>query len=151
MTTDKVFTISEAARETGKSIPTIHTYLKAGKLPNAVSVPKGKTRSWQIPLTDLVAAGLLDRVSSPEPVEVSNRLLDDLQSLRERVARLEAENEQLKERVKDSKDFIKLFQYQIETKQTQDNRRRLWWQRSKPRDTRDPFTSEPSWVSDRDS
>ena len=92
MSTDKLFNISEAARATGKSIPTIHNYLKSGKLPNAVSQPNGKSKTWQIPLTDLVAARLLDRVES-EPEGARKVEQDETQTLREKVARLEAENE----------------------------------------------------------
>jgi hypothetical protein len=56
---ENLFSISAAARVSGKSVPTIHTYLKAGKLPNAVATPKGKSRSWQIPLSDLKNANLI--------------------------------------------------------------------------------------------
>ena len=124
-----MFNISEAARATGKSIPTIHNYLKAGKLPNATSTPNGRSKSWQIPLTDLVAAGLLDRVES-EPSGARNMEQDETQTLREKVARLEAENEQLKERVQDSKEFLRVLQTQIETRQIQEARR-SWWGRNK--------------------
>jgi uncharacterized protein YlxW (UPF0749 family) len=130
MSSDKMFNISEAARATGKSIPTIHNYLKAGKLPNAISTPNGKSKTWQIPLTDLVAARLLDRVES-EPSGARNMEQDETQTLREKVARLEAENEQLKERVQDSKEFLRALQTQIETRQTQEARR-SWWNRNKP-------------------
>ena len=130
MSSDKLFNISEAARATGKSIPTIHNYLKAGKLPNAISTPNGKSKTWQIPLTDLVAARLLDRVES-EPEGARKVEQDETQTLREKVARLEAENEQLKERVQDSKEFLRALQTQIETRQTQEARR-SWWNRNKP-------------------
>lgn len=142
MSSDKLFNISEAARATGKSIPTIHNYLKAGKLPNAVSTPNGKSKTWQIPLTDLVAARLLDRVepetNSPQPAQNENQLL------REKVARLEAENEQLKERVQDSKEFLRALQTQIETRATQEARR-SWWSRNKP-----ALKDRPEWDSSRD-
>lgn len=142
MSSDKLFNISEAARATGKSIPTIHNYLKAGKLPNAVSTPNGKSKTWQIPLTDLVAARLLDRVepetSSPQPAQDENQLL------REKVARLEAENEQLKERVQDSKEFLRALQTQIETRATQEARR-SWWSRTRP-----TLKDRPEWDSSRD-
>lgn len=139
MTTDRVFNISEAARVTGKSIPTIHSYLKAGKLPNAITTTTGKTRSWRIPLTDLVMAGLLDAVTQDTSDTASanspQQSLGEIQTLRERLARLEAENEQLKERVKDSKEFLKAFQYQLETRQAQDARRRSWWPQSNSKTT----------------
>ena len=143
MSSDKLFNISEAARATGKSIPTIHNYLKAGKLPNAISTPNGKSKTWQIPLTDLVAARLLDRVES-EPEGARKVEQDETQTLREKVARLEAENEQLKERVQDSKEFLRALQTQIETRATQEARR-SWWGRNKP-----TLKARPDWDSDRD-
>ena len=143
MSTDKLFNISEAARATGKSIPTIHNYLKSGKLPNAISQPNGKSKTWQIPLTDLVAARLLDKVE-PETPSARNTEQDETQTLRERVARLEAENEQLKERVQDSKEFLRALQTQIETRATQEARR-SWWGRNKP-----TLKARPEWDSDRD-
>jgi DNA-binding transcriptional MerR regulator len=143
MSSDKLFNISEAARATGKSIPTIHNYLKAGKLPNAVSTPNGKSKTWKIPLTDLVAAGLLDRVES-EPQGARNMEQDETQALREKVARLEAENEQLKERVQDGKEFLRALQTQIETRATQEARR-SWWSRNKP-----ILKDRPDWDSSRD-
>jgi uncharacterized protein YlxW (UPF0749 family) len=143
MSSDKLFNISEAARATGKSIPTIHNYLKAGKLPNAISTPNGKSKTWQIPLTDLVAARLLDRVES-EPDSARKVEQDETQLLREKVARLEAENEQLKERVQDGKEFIRAIQNQLETRATQEARR-SWWGRNKP-----TLKARPDWDSDRD-
>jgi DNA-binding transcriptional MerR regulator len=143
MSSDKLFNISEAARATGKSIPTIHNYLKAGKLPNAISTPNGKSKTWQIPLTDLVAARLLDRVES-EPEGARNTEQDETQLLREQVARLEAENYQLKERVQDGKEFIRAIQNQLETRATQEARR-SWWGRNKP-----TLKARPDWDSDRD-
>jgi uncharacterized protein YlxW (UPF0749 family) len=143
MSSDKLFNISEAARATGKSIPTIHNYLKAGKLPNAISTPNGKSKTWQIPLTDLVAARLLDRVES-EPEGARKVEQDETQLLREKVARLEAENEQLKERVQDGKEFIRAIQNQLETRATQEARR-SWWGRNKP-----TLKARPEWDSDRD-
>jgi uncharacterized protein YlxW (UPF0749 family) len=143
MSSDKLFNISEAARATGKSIPTIHNYLKAGKLPNAISTPNGKSKTWQIPLTDLVAARLLDRVES-EPEGARKVEQDETQLLREKVARLEAENEQLKERVQDGKEFIRAIQNQLETRATQEARR-SWWGRNKP-----TLKARPDWNSETD-
>lgn len=152
MTTDQLFTRSEAMRITGKSGPTIDSYLKAGKLPNAKSVPKGKSNSWQIPLTDLVAAGLLDKVATapePEPLQV---LLDDLQAAKERLALAELELrlikeslEGYKEREQTSKALIKTFTNILETRQVQEARR-AWWKR--------PSTNKPNnqaaWTPEQD-
>jgi DNA-binding transcriptional MerR regulator len=143
MSTDKLFNISEAARATGKSIPTIHNYLKAGKLPNAISTPNGKSKTWQIPLTDLVAARLLDRVES-EPESARNTDQDEIQRLREKVAGFEAKIEQLEARVQDSKEFLRVLQTQLETRETQEARR-SWWNRNKP-----TLKARPDWDSDRD-
>jgi DNA-binding transcriptional MerR regulator len=143
MSTDKLFNISEAARATGKSIPTIHNYLKAGKLPNAISTPNGKSKTWQIPLTDLVAARLLDKVES-EPESARNTDQDEIQRLREKVAGFEAKIEQLEARVQDSKEFLRVLQTQLETRETQDSRR-SWWNRNKP-----TLKARPDWDSDRD-
>jgi predicted RNase H-like nuclease (RuvC/YqgF family) len=69
---------------------------------------------------------------------------DETQLLREKVARLEAENEQLKERVQDGKEFIRAIQNQLETRATQEARR-SWWGRNKP-----TLKARPDWDSDRD-
>jgi DNA-binding transcriptional MerR regulator len=151
MTTDQVFTISEAARATGKSIPTIHTYLKAGKLPNATSVPKGKSRSWQIPLTDLVASGLLDKVvSQPEP-EPTQAILLQLQTTQERLALAELELklireslDEYKERELSNKALIKTFTNILETRQTQEARRAWWQLKAKQAEPK------PTWTPEQD-
>lgn len=130
MTTDKLLSISEAARATGKSIPTIRNYLDKGKLPNATSKPKGNSKAWLIPLGDLVAAGLLDRVSTAsEPASAPG---SEVMELREQLAALRAENNQLRERLEDLKqsraDLIAAYAPQIETGDKQ-AKRRLWFSR----------------------
>lgn len=147
MTSDQFFTRSETMRLTGKSGPTIDSYLKAGKLPNAFTVPKGKSRSWQIPLTDLVAAGLIDQVEEtqpkpgPEPVQ---ELLNDLQAVKEQLTlaqqeiRLIRESlEEYKGRERDNKEVIKAFTNILETRQAQEARR-AWWQRRETKQTDKP-------------
>lgn len=173
MTSDQLFTRSETMRLTGKSGPTIDSYLKAGKLPNAFTVPKGKSRSWQIPLTDLVAAGLIDKVETqpdpgPEPVQL---LLNDLQAVRERLTlaelelRLVSESlEEYKEREQQHKTVIKAFTNVLETKQAQEARRdlqeaqqaqqakqaqesrRSWWQRRETKQT----DNKTTWTPEQD-
>lgn len=127
MTTDKLLNISEAAKLTGKSIPTIRAYLDGKKLPNAKAVKKGKSKSWQIPLTDLVAAGLLDQV---KPLATEQTDFEQLAKLREQVAALRAENEQLRERLADAQqaraDLIAAYAPRIETAEAQAQRRRKW-------------------------
>jgi DNA-binding transcriptional MerR regulator len=105
MTTDKLFTLSEAARVTGKSLMTIRTYLEAepSKLPNAFQTPKGKTKAWNIPLTDLVMAGLLDQLETDkaevvkEIKKAGGQLVEADIELRVRNATLETENKFLRE------------------------------------------------------
>ena len=130
MSSDKLLSISEAARATGKSIPTIRNYLDKGKLPNAKSKPKGSSKAWFIPLTDLVAAGLLDKVSTPS--EQALAPVSEVMELREQVAALKAENNQLRERLDDLKqsraDLIAAYAPQIETSEKQ-ARRRSWFSR----------------------
>jgi DNA-binding transcriptional MerR regulator len=130
MSSDKLLSISEAARATGKSIPTIRNYLDKGKLPNAKSKPKGSSKAWFIPLADLVAAGLLDKVTSgSEPAQAP---VSEVMELREQVAALTAENAQLRERLDDLKqsraDLIAAYAPQIETGQKQ-AARRSWFRR----------------------
>jgi DNA-binding transcriptional MerR regulator len=130
MSSDKLLSISEAARATGKSIPTIRNYLEKGKLPNAKSKPKGSSKAWFIPLTDLVSAGLLDKVSTPS--EQALAPVSEVMELREQVAALKAENNQLRERLDDLKqsraDLIAAYAPQIETAEKQ-ARRRSWFSR----------------------
>lgn len=153
MSSDKMFTRSEAVRATGKSAPTIDNYLKAGKLPNAISVPNGRSKTWQIPLTDLVAAGLLDKVES-EPQSARDIEQDKTQALREENAALRAKSEQLESRIQEALSRVqealkraefaeRAYQNQIETRQTQESRR-SWWNKKPTLKTR------PDWDSDRD-
>ena len=140
MTSDKTLNISEAARATGKSVMTIRAYLEAkpSKLPNAFQTPKGKSKSWNIPLADLVAAGLLDSVTpQPEkplksdPAEIELRVL---------VATLEAENNSLRERLAETKEALARAERRVdqllplrelETAQVQKARRSFFGRRKK--------------------
>lgn len=162
MTSDKTLNISEASRLTGKSIMTIRAYLEAkpSKLPNAFQTAKGKTKSWNIPLTDLVAAGLLDSVtpepetktkaSKTEPQDYELRLLvatleADNRQLRERLARAEAEADEL--RADYRRMSLGLLQMrEIETAQAQGARRRLFARKPKP-EPLNPATM-PGWSSE---
>lgn len=128
MTTDKTFNISEAAKVSGKSIPTIRAYLDSDKLPNATATTKGKSKTWAIPLTDLVSAGLLDQVKTQD-----TETTGETAKLKEQLAALRAENDQLKERLTDLQqaraDLIAAYAPRIETAQVQSARRR-WFSKS---------------------
>lgn len=139
MSSERYLNISQASKASGKSIPTIRAYLDRGQLPNAKATVKGKTKAWRIPLTDLVAAGLMDSVKTPalkpseapqKPASASPELLD----LREQNAALRAENQQLRERLEEAKqaraDLIAAYAHRLETAQVQ-NARRSFWERLK--------------------
>lgn len=125
--------ISEAAKAAGKSIPTIRAYLAEGKLPNAKAVAKGKSKSWQIPLTDLVAAGLLDKVetapasASPTNTELE-RLRLEVAQLRER---LEGKDREISRLEQARADLIAAYAPRIETAERQAQRRWSWFSRGK--------------------
>jgi hypothetical protein len=126
---------AQAAKATGKSEPTIDAYLKSGRLPNAAKIRIGKREAWQIPITDLVAAGLLDKVNPTTETPQNGTLFDvmtlpeQLKALQE-IAGLRAENEQLRNRLADAErarqDLINAYAPRIETAQTQAIRRRFW-------------------------
>lgn len=128
---------------TGLSHPTLRKYLSEGRLPNSRPGLKGKVPIWQIPLTDLVAAGFIDSVSgSDKSAEASKQLSgeDRLQALAERAGRLQAELDQMRATVKALEQTIEqatkraefaqlVAQSQIETKQVQDTRAQNWLER----------------------
>lgn len=150
MTSDKTFTLSEAARATGKSLMTIRAKLEGGKLPNAFQTPKGKTKTWNIPLTDLVAAGLLDSVEPASAITADRQTELELAALevenrhlRERLSRAESELDQL--RADYRRLSLGLLQLkEIETAQAQQARRT--WLKRKARTN--PLDTIPSWNSD---
>jgi vacuolar-type H+-ATPase subunit I/STV1 len=138
MSSDTYFNASEAAKQTGKSVVTIRHYLASGKFPNATQTAKGKVQVWRIPLTDLVSAGLLDKVSNPaqalssqeqrelkETALVSelDRLETELRHTRELLAIRLTELESYRQRE------AQLFSA-LETKQTQEQRRFRWFRRN---------------------
>lgn len=64
MSSETYFTLIQAASACNISPPTLRKYLEQGRLPNAKQTPKGKVLVWSIPISDLLAAGLMDKVSS---------------------------------------------------------------------------------------
>lgn len=133
MTSETFYNLSQVAELTNLSHPTLRKYLKENRFPNAKQTTKGKVLVWAIPLTDLVAAQVLDKVSGSTTDTPEATPLSEATALGERLGRLEAENEQLKERVKDllkRAEFAeRVYQNQIETRQTQEARRVSWFQR----------------------
>jgi hypothetical protein len=132
MSSESYLNRAEAAKAIGKSEPTLDGYLKAGKFPGAKKVTEGKRQVWQIPLSDLINSGLMDKVSKADTASASPDQ-DRLAELRELVAALKAENEQLRERLADLQqaraDLIAAYAPQIETAQKQAERRRKWFTR----------------------
>lgn len=121
--------INEAAKLTGLSIPTIRTKLERKLLPNATQVKQGKRKFWRIPVTDLAAAGLLDKVKATEPESYSertlaleaeiDRLTRELEHARELLARADRELEDFRTRERQ-------LYLTLETRETQERRRSLW-------------------------
>jgi predicted site-specific integrase-resolvase len=135
MSSDNYFNATQAAKHTGVNVVTIRDYLAKGKLPNAKQVPKGKVKVWQIPLTDLAAAGLLDKVSSAseaQTVEVRSTALES--QISELQARLTL-TEQLLARADQELEGYRQRERQLfatlETRATQEQRRRWWFGRNK--------------------
>jgi phage-related minor tail protein len=135
MTTDNYFNASQAAKHTGVNVVTIRDYLAKGKLPNSKQVPKGKVKVWQIPLTDLAAAGLLDKVSYATEeqtreaeslaLKVENSALKtEVRLLTDMVARGDAAIEEYRQ----DKARLNLM---LETRETQEQRRSWWFGRNK--------------------
>jgi DNA-binding transcriptional MerR regulator len=139
MSSERYLNASEAAELTGKSLPTIRHYLATGKLPNATQRPKGKVKVWVIPLTDLQAAGLLDKVSGskqPSDTELSqfrtqalehqlDLLQTELRLTRELLAERATELERYRQREQQ-------FFLTLETRESQERRRFSWFRRNTP-------------------
>lgn len=67
---DVAYTLSEAAKATGKSRVTMRRYLDAQRFPHAFQEPSGGSfPAWRIPVADLLAAGfrLDDRAQETSP------------------------------------------------------------------------------------
>jgi vacuolar-type H+-ATPase subunit I/STV1 len=139
MTSERYLNRAEASKAIGKSEPTLDGYLKAGKFPNAKKVKTGKRETWQIPLTDLVSAGLLDKVESQPEADTASALPKQVMSFQEQLnalqelATLRAENQQLRDRLVDAErarqDLISAYAPRIETAERQAQRRRFWFSR----------------------
>jgi DNA-binding transcriptional MerR regulator len=132
MSSETYFNASQAAKHAGVNVVTIRDYLVKGRLPNARQTPKGKVKVWAIPLTDLVAAGLLDKVSSDSEAQIKEVRSTALQSqISELQARLTL-TEQLLAEVRADRDYLRTrVPAQLETRDTQEQRRSWWFGRNK--------------------
>jgi hypothetical protein len=126
--------ISQAAKAAGVAEMTIRKYLgitkppQASRLPNArKEIRAGQTiATWAIPLSDLINAGLMSKVTTEQPQE------DTTSSLA--LLKLEMEVASLKAQLEDKERLISLYdqqltianRLQIETSQVQSNRRKFW-------------------------
>lgn len=126
--------INQAARLTGLSIPTIRSKLAKGLLPGAVQIPEGKRSLWRIPRTDLIAAGLVDKVSSETKTPSTADLADQrTNALEARIDILETEIRHTQEILELTKSELEGYKKResllfatLETRQVQEQRRTLW-------------------------
>ncbi len=132
MSSETSFHASQSAKHAGVNVVTIRDYLVKGRLPNARQTTKGKVTVWAIPLTDLVAAGLLDKVSSDSEAQIKEVRSTALQSqISELQARLTL-TEQLLAEVRADRDYLRTrVPAQLETRDTQEQRRSWWFGRNK--------------------
>lgn len=148
MSSETYFNATEAARHTGKSVVTIRHYLAAGKFPKATQTAKGKVQVWRIPLTDLVSAGLMDKVStgSKQPSEAELKENKETALISE-LERLESELRHTKELLAVRLSELESYRQRerqlfaaLETRQTQERRRIRWFRRSAERPPETPQT-----------
>lgn len=69
-----VLGIAAAVRTTGTSRTTLQRRLKAGEIPGAHHGPDG---TWQIPISGLVAAGMMPATTPPDPAPTPPRAPED--------------------------------------------------------------------------
>jgi len=138
MSSETYLNASQASQRTGVSLPTMRKWLAAERFPNATQTAKGKVKVWQIPLTDLVAKGLLDKVSSP------SKTATDSEKSETRATALQSRIDQLKAELRHSQELLaradqelesyrareRFNQNSIETRDTQERRRFSLFRRS---------------------
>jgi predicted DNA binding protein len=132
MSSDNYFNAAQAATQTGLSVVTIRNHLAKGSFPKAKKIVKGKSKVWAIPLTDLAAAGLLDKVSSASEAQTAEvRSTAQESQISELQARLTL-TEQLLAEVRADRDYLRTrVPAQLETRATQEQRRSWWFGRNK--------------------
>jgi hypothetical protein len=135
MSSDNYFNAAQAATQTGLSVVTIRNHLAKGSFPKAKKIVKGKSKVWAIPLTDLAAAGLLDKVSSASEAQTAEvRSTAQESQISELQARLTL-TEQLLARADQELEGYRQRERQLfatlETRATQEQRRSWWFGRNK--------------------
>jgi vacuolar-type H+-ATPase subunit I/STV1 len=138
MSSETYLNASQASQRTGVSLPTMRKWLAAERFPNATQTAKGKVKVWQIPLTDLVAEGLLDKVSSPSKTATDSEKSETrVTALETRIDELEAElrhSQELRalieQTLEDYRTRERFNQNSIETRDTQERRRFSLFRRS---------------------
>jgi len=138
MSSETYLNASQASQRTGVSLPTMRKWLAAERFPNATQTAKGKVKVWQIPLTDLVAEGLLDKVSSPSKTATDSEKSETrVTALETRIDELEAElrhSQELRalieQTLEDHRTRERFNQNSIETRDTQERRRFSLFRRS---------------------
>ena len=138
MSSETYLNASQASQRTSVSLPTMRKWLAAERFPNATQTAKGKVKVWQIPLTDLVSEGLLDKVSSP------SKTATDSEKSETRATALQSRIDQLEAKLRHSQELLaradqELESYRarerqlfsaIETRDTQERRRFSLFRRS---------------------
>jgi hypothetical protein len=107
MTLETYFNVTQAAKQTNLSVVTIRDYLAKGKLPNATMTLKGKSKLWAIPLTDLAAAGLLDKVSYATEEQAKEAELLALETELRHLKQLLAKESELVAEIRADRDFLR--------------------------------------------
>jgi len=138
MSSETYLNASQASQRTGVSLPTMRKWLAAERFPNATQTAKGKVKVWQIPLTDLVAEGLLDKVSSLSKTATDSEKSETrVTALETRIDELEAElrhSQELRalieQTLEDYRTRERFNQNSIETRDTQERRRFSLFRRS---------------------
>jgi hypothetical protein len=131
--------ISQAAKAAGVAEMTIRKYLgitkppQESRLPNArKEIRAGQTiATWAIPLSDLINAGLMSKVTS-EPAPAATEQEASTSNLA--LLKLEMEVTSLKAQLEEKERLIALYdqqltfanRLQLETSQVQEERRKFW-------------------------
>ena len=142
MTSDNLLNLSQAAKQVGKSHPTIRKWLREGLIAGAVQVTNGRATEWQIPLTELLQAAGQQATSKPqtstaltvEDLPPEAQLLFNIQQLKSDLKESRALHARAEEELKILRDReAQVWQKQLETIDTQLKRRGLWQRLTSPK------------------